>query len=66
VNVRVGGTVVARGSVPVDGTGTFHVRARPTAAGRRLLAARRTLNGVVETSLGGASSVRRPLALRAR
>jgi hypothetical protein len=66
VSVRVGGTVVARGSVPVDGTGAFHVFARPTAAGRRLLAGRHPLNGVVETSLRGASSIRRPLALRAR
>ena len=66
VSVRVGATVVARGSVQVDGTGAFHVLARPTPAGRRLLAAKRALNGVVETSLRGASSIRRPLALRAR
>jgi subtilisin family serine protease len=66
VNVRVGGTVVARGSAPVDGTGAFDVVAFPTAAGRRLLAGGRALKGVVETSLRGASSIRRPLALRAR
>jgi hypothetical protein len=65
VNVRVRGTVVARGSAAVDGTGAFDVVARPTAAGRRLLARGRALSGVVETSLAGASSVRRPLALRA-
>jgi subtilisin family serine protease len=66
VDVRVGRTVVARGSVPVDGTGTFNVLARPTAAGRRLLARRGSLRGVVEASLTGASTIRRSLALRGR
>jgi hypothetical protein len=66
VNVRVGATVVARGSTTVDGTGTFDVVARLTAAGRRLLARGHSLSGVIETTLTGASRVRRPLALRAR
>ena len=66
VDVRVGETVVARGSARVDGTGAFAIVARPTPAGRRLLARRRAMNGVVETSLRGAASIRRPLALRAR
>jgi subtilisin family serine protease len=65
VDVRVGATIVARGATTVDGTGTFDVIARPTPAGRRLLARGRTRRGVVETSLTGASRVRRPLALRA-
>jgi thermitase len=65
VSVRVGATVVARGSTTVDGTGIFDVVARLTAAGRRLLARGRSLSGIIETSLTGASRVRRPLALRA-
>jgi thermitase len=66
VSLRVGGTVVARGSAAVDGTGAVDVVAHPTVAGRRLLAGRRALSGVIETSLRGASSIRSPLALRAR
>lgn len=66
VRIRVGKTVVARGSAPVDGTGAFDVVARATAAGRRMLARGRTLRGTVETSLAGAGSVRSRLALRAR
>jgi subtilisin family serine protease len=65
VQIRVGRTVVARGSAPVDGSGTFDVVARATAAGRRLLAGSRTLRGTVETSLRGAASIRTRLALRA-
>jgi subtilisin family serine protease len=65
VQIRVGRTVVARGSAPVDGTGAFDVVARATAAGRRLLAGSRTLRGTVETSLRGAPSIRTRLALRA-
>jgi subtilisin family serine protease len=65
VNVRVGTTVVARGSARVDGTGAFDVVARPTSTGRRLLRRGRSLSGVVETSLAGASRVRRSLTLRA-
>ncbi|HTN23537.1 MAG TPA: S8 family serine peptidase [Solirubrobacteraceae bacterium] len=66
VKVRVGKTVVARGSAPVDGTGMFDVVARATKAGRRMLGGGRTLRGSVETSLAGATSVRSRLALRAR
>ena len=65
VKVRVNGTVVAKGASAVDGTGAFDVTARPTAAGRRLLSAARTLHGTVQTSLAGTASVRSTLALRA-
>jgi len=65
VRIRVGRTVVARGSAPVDGTGAFDVVARPTAAGRHLLARSQTLRGTVETSLRGTASTRSRLALRA-
>jgi subtilisin family serine protease len=65
VKVRVNGTVVAKGASAVDGTGAFDVTARPTAAGRRLLSAARTLRGTVQTSLAGTASVRSTLALRA-
>ncbi len=65
VAVRVGRTIVANGRAAVDGTGSFNVTARATAAGRRMLARGRSLRGTVETSLAGATSVRGPLALRA-
>ncbi len=65
VKVRSGGSVVARGSAAVDGSGAFDVIARPTAAGRRMLAAGRALRGTVTTSLAGATSVRSALALSA-
>jgi subtilisin family serine protease len=65
VHIRVGRTVVARGSAPVDGTGAFDVVARATAAGRRMLARGHTLRGTVETSLRGTRSIRARLALRA-
>lgn len=63
VKLRVGGRLVARGSAAVDGTGAFDVVARPTSAGRRMLAAKRALSGVVDTTLAGAAKVRRVLAL---
>ncbi len=65
VRISVGGTVVARGRAPVDGTGAVNVVARPTAAGRRMLAGSRTLRATVVTSLAGATSIRSRLALRA-
>jgi len=65
VRIRIGRTVVARGSAPVDGTGTFDVVARATRAGRTMLAAGRALRGSVETSLAGARSIRTRVALRA-
>jgi subtilisin family serine protease len=65
VKVRVAGKVVAKGSAAVDGTGTFDVTARPTAAGRRMLGAGRALRGTVVTSLAGATSVHSTLALHA-
>lgn len=65
VRIRVGRTVVARGSSPVDGTGAFDVVARATPAGRRMLGRSRSLRGTVETSLRGTASVRSRLALRA-
>jgi hypothetical protein len=65
VQVRVNGTVVAKGASAVDGTGAFDVTARPTAAGRRLLSPARALRGTVQTSLAGTASVRSTLALRA-
>jgi len=65
VSVRVGSTVVAHGDDVVDGSDVFSVVVRPTAAGRRLLTGNRTVTAVVQTTLGGAASVRRPLVLRA-
>ncbi|MEA2156800.1 MAG: thermitase [Solirubrobacteraceae bacterium] len=66
VKVRVAGTVVAAGSAAVDGTGAFDVVAKPTAAGRRMLAGGRALHGVVETSLTGAAKLRSRVIVRAR
>lgn len=66
VNVRVNGTVVAKGKADVDGTGAFDITARPTPAGRRLLAGGRALRGTVQTSLAGTTSIRSRVALRAR
>jgi subtilisin family serine protease len=63
VGVRVHGTVVARGQATVDGTDVFDVLARPTPAGRRLLAGTHTVEAVVETTLAGAPTVRRRLLL---
>jgi subtilisin family serine protease len=65
VIVRVRGIVVARGATAVDGTRAFGVIARPTPAGRRLLAAGRAGSAVVETSLAGAAKTRWTVALRA-
>jgi subtilisin family serine protease len=66
VKVRVNGTVVAKGKAPVDGTGAFDVMARPTAAGRRLLARGHALSGTIEAQLAGAASIRTRVALSAR
>jgi subtilisin family serine protease len=66
VDVRVNGTVVATGRAAVDGTGTFDVTARPTAAGRRLLGRGQALRGTVQTSLAGTASIHSRVALHAR
>ncbi len=65
VKIRVGATTVAKASTTVDGAGAVEILARPTAAGRRLLAEGRSLHATVLTSLAGAPAVRRPLALSA-
>jgi hypothetical protein len=66
VKLRVNGTLVAKGKAAVDGTGAFDVIARPTAAGRRLLAGGQALSATVKTSLAGTASVRSTVALSAR
>ncbi|MEA2155516.1 MAG: thermitase [Solirubrobacteraceae bacterium] len=66
VSIRVGATVVAKGSTKVDGTGAFDVIARPTTAGRRMLGAGRALRATVETSLAGSSGLRSAITLRPR
>jgi subtilisin family serine protease len=66
VKVRVNRTVVAKGKAAVDGTGAFDVMARPTAAGRRMLARGQALSGTVEATLAGSTSLRSRVALSAR
>ncbi len=63
VRIRAGGSVIARGSAALDGTGAFDIVARPTAAGRRLLSAKRAMSGVVDASLAGVARVRRAFAV---
>ncbi|HUR87188.1 MAG TPA: S8 family serine peptidase [Solirubrobacteraceae bacterium] len=63
VKIRAGGSIIARGSATVDGTGAFDVLARPTAVGRRLLTSKRAMSGVVDASLSGVARVRRALAV---
>jgi hypothetical protein len=66
VKVRVNGTVVAKGKAAVDGTGAFDVMARPTTAGRRMLARGQALSGTIEATLAGSTSLRSRVALSAR
>lgn len=63
IRVRVGGTVVARATTRVDGSGPVTVRVRPTRDGRRLLARTRARSATVEASMRGVPGARRTLTL---